>query len=93
MEEALPYVTYCSQEFKEKRKESAFFIEIAKALTSRAFDNRDKIEVHGAGCKVWIGTNRVSRVPCTVNLESVCTSPHPGSSGVHAYRGRGKRNS
>jgi hypothetical protein len=47
MEEVLPYVTYCSQEFKEKRKESAFFIEIAKALTSGAFDTRDKIGVQG----------------------------------------------
>ena len=46
MEEVLPYVTYCSQEFKEKRKESAFFIEIAKALTSRAFDNRDKNQAY-----------------------------------------------
>jgi len=46
MEEVLPYVTYCSQEFKEKRKESAFFIEIAKALTSTAFDTRDKNQAY-----------------------------------------------
>jgi hypothetical protein len=47
MEELIFFVTYCSQEFKKKRKESAFFIEIAKALTSAAFDTRDKIKAQG----------------------------------------------
>jgi hypothetical protein len=52
MEEVSSYVTYCSQEFKKKRRQSAFFVKIAKALTSAAFDNRDKIKVQGPRYRV-----------------------------------------
>jgi hypothetical protein len=33
MREVSGYVTYCSQEFKKKRREPAFFVEMAKTLT------------------------------------------------------------
>jgi hypothetical protein len=33
MREVSGYVTHCSQEFKKKRRETAFFVEVAKTLT------------------------------------------------------------